>query len=263
MIYFSDGMSTYEIGAGLIWTTAVLVLLGYLALYLLRSIGLYMLGKRNGVKKAYIAFIPFIWYYVLFKLIKETNIFGFSFGKFAVLFTVICAISAGVPFIVNLFDYIPLIGYYLQGGSLTFGAFGEQSGIFVGENFVNPFDVQWLNIILQVFDYVSGVAGIIAIVLEVFAYVNLFRKFWPEHYILGAVLSAFGLFPIMVFIVRKRKAVIFTEYMRTRYYYGNQYGPNEYSAPQQRINSPESPFDEFSGKTNKPEDPFEEFNDKR
>ena len=261
MFYISDGMSIARVNDAVIWISVIITLAVPVAFYLLRSFGLYTLGKRNGVRNAYIAFIPFIWYYVLFKLIRESNIFGFSFGKFATIFTVICSASAIIPFIVNAFDVIAYAGYYLQGGELTYLLL--DGTINAGSNFVNPFDVGWLKLTISILSYVSSALEIITLVLEVFAYINLFRKFWPEHYILGAVLSAMQLFPIMVFIIRKKKAVNFIEYMRSRYYYGNQYGPNNYSSPQNRQQKPENPFGEFSEKEKTPDDPFEEFKDKR
>lgn len=260
MFYISDGTSIVGVKGAVVITTAIMTLLVPITFYLLRSIGLYQLGKKNGVRNAYLAFIPFVWYYVLFKLIRETNIFGFRFGKHAVLFTVICGFSSAIPFLSSVFDIISIVGYYVQGGELTY--YLLNGNIVTGGDFINPFNVKALNIILTVLDYIASVASIVAIVLEVFAYVNLFRKFWPERYILGAVLSVFKLFPIMVFIIRKKKAVNFVEYMRSRYYYNNPYGENNYSQ-QQRVERPENPFGEFSEKQDKPEDPFDEFNDKR
>ena len=80
MLYFSDGTSMVPISGGVVIITAILMLLVPITFYLLRSIGLYTLGKRNGIRNAYLAFIPFVWYYVLFKLVRESNIFGYSYG---------------------------------------------------------------------------------------------------------------------------------------------------------------------------------------
>jgi hypothetical protein len=109
-------------------------------------------------------------------------------------------------------------------------------------------------------------------------YIALFRKFWPQHYVLATVLSVLGLFAPFVFAIRKKNAVNFSEYMRSRYNmyytpYGNPYGRppygNPYGNPYANPNAeqqtpPEHPFSEFAerGEAN-PGDPFEEFSDKK
>ena len=100
----------------------------------------------------------------------------------------------------------------------------------------------------------------ITMIIEVTAFICLFKKFWPEHYILAAVLSAMGLFAPFVFAIRKRRAINFAEYIANRYY-RNPYGPNPYGAQNVQREKPENPFGEFDNKKT-PEDPFEEFNGK-
>ncbi|MBR0189803.1 MAG: hypothetical protein IJQ23_05405, partial [Clostridia bacterium] len=128
--------------------------------------------------------------------------------------------------------------------------------------------------ILSVFNYVLRLANVF---VTVSVYIYLFRKFWPEHYILVSVLSVFGLFPIFVFATRNRKAVDYAEYVRNRFYgsgytpYGRNggnngaYGNNSYGANAGRDpydvygnGDDKEPFGEFS---NRPEEPFGEFSD--
>lgn len=262
MIIFKNGSYSSTLSNGVVIAIACVTLAVTIAFYLLRSIGLYTLAKRHGIRKAFMAWIPYVWIFVVCKLIKESNIFGFSFGKFAWLFTLVVAFAGILPLIKNFIDFFPYVFFYLEGGTVVLES--TSAGIYVsGIGMVNHFDTQAMYILTKIFSTVGGVLSIIAVVVEVFAYIALFRKFWPERYILGAVLSAMGIFPPLVFAIRKKKAVNFVEYMRSRYYYNNPYGPNQYSQQNVRRERPENPFGEFdANKKQPPEDPFEEFNDK-
>ncbi len=251
---------------------AILSLALYVTLYLLRSIGLYNLAKRNGVKHGFMAWIPAVWVYVVFRLIKEYRVFNFSFDKCAVIFTVIFGVSAGLSLVYNFFTFFPYAFYFFEGGQITVVSTELGMGLITDSNFINHFNVPAINIICDICYYFSGILDLMMIVIEVFAFIALFKKFKPENYILFSVLAVLGLFPIFVFVIRKNKAINFNEYMRNRYYYNNPYGANPYANNTQppRV---EDPFDEYADKngnssepfneyTNKSDDPFEEFSDK-
>ena len=95
---------------------------------------------------------------------------------------------------------------------------------------------------------------------------SLFKKYKPQSYMVYGILSLLvGIFGPLVFSIRKRDPIKYTDYLRSRYNYGpygNRYG-NPYagggvnpSAPQQ---GGESPFEEFKDKNDDPGDPFDEF----
>ena len=65
-----------------------------LAFYLLRSFGLYALAKRQEIKCAWIAFIPFAWFYVACKLVGESRFFNKPIAKLAIFFTIIVGLNA-------------------------------------------------------------------------------------------------------------------------------------------------------------------------
>lgn len=248
-----------------------------LVLYILRSIGIYTLSRRNGVKSARLAWIPFLWIYPTCKLIGNIRIFGRPIRNAATLFTVIFTVCGVLSFAYNVATYIPLIGYYLQGGTVYMG--GKVAGTirYLGDyyvdaqKFINPFNGS-LAMVMNIVYYVIDILDIANIFITITIYFDLFRKFWPEHYILAAIASIFGLFDIFVFIIRKKQPIDYADYVRRRY--GNPYGPNGYYGRQggygqgynqgygsQSNGTQGQPNQEE--KTQKPENPFPEFDDKK
>lgn len=265
-----------EVSTATVILFAAVIAAIYLAFYALRSIGLYKLAKRQNVEHAFIAWIPCVWMFTACKIIGKTRIFGSTAEKLAVWACVIFSLANVIPLVYNFLVYFPYVMYYIQGGSLDIilnGGVAIQPVATAGISFNNLFDTPAVNVILKILYAVNYIFRFAEIFITVFMYINLFRKFWPEHYILAAVLSFFGLFSIMVFAIRDRNEVDFNEYIRQRYYgagytpyggngadggekrtyYGDQSGANNGQ------NAAESePFDEFSGR---PDEPFGEFSD--
>lgn len=270
MVVIQESSLQYEVPNSVIFI-ALFVFIGIIAaFYVLRSLGLYKLAKNNGYAKAYIAWIPCVWTWLLFKLVGEQNIFGISFGKFATLLCVICSAAMALPVISNFFNYFPLVGYYFEslgsGGQIIINM--EQGYIATYPSLINYFDTPAINVIVNIIDILAYVLDFVSVVVQAFAFIYLFRTFWPEHYILASILSVCGLFAPFVFAVRNRKPIKnYVEYMRKKYYYNNPYGPNpygrtgDYSAPK-----PQDPFEEFEDKdkTNSQNDePFSEFDNRK
>ncbi len=260
----------------------------YLALYLLRSIGLYVLAKRQGVKKAYLAWIPGVWLFVVCKLLGNARIFNQPVQSLAVLMTVVFSIAEFLTFVYSFLLYFPLFDYaIISGQTLYIGTKGQFSelvgymsldnglGVYVQKQ-INPFGmgVATLSKILTILDYVSALFDLASIFITISLYFALFRKYWPQHYMLASLLSIFlGLFPIFMFVIRKKNPIDYNAYLRARYGayqnpygnpysgYGSPYGTQGgYSRPQE----PDSPFEEFDKKKNKkPEEPFEEFEENK
>ena len=265
-----------DISNGAIIGFAVFVALLYIGFYLLRSFGLYKIAKNRGINKAYLSFIPGVWMFVACKIIGNTNVFGINADKAAVWLTVIFSCAVYLPLISNFLEYFPFAMYYLQGGNIQIISDSTGTYFATGNDFVNLFDTTAINVIIKIIAYAGIFFRLAEIFILITVYIALFKMYWPEHYILGAVLSFFGLFPIIVFAVRNRNAVDFNEYFRQRYYGagntpygGNGYGSsdgqnrNYYGAqngnPYNNQAENNDPFGEFS---NRPEEPFGEFSDK-
>lgn len=235
----------------------------YITFYVLRSLGLYTLAKNQGVEKAYLAFIPCVWMFTACKIIGNSKMFGKSASEWAIWACVIFSAATILPLADTFLRYFPFVMYYLEGGEVSIIS-GSSTYIGTGSDFINHFDTQAIKVILNILSILNNILSLAEIFICVTVYIALFRKFWPEHYILAAVLSFFRLFPILVFAIRNKKSVDFSEYIRRRYYgsgytpYGNnnygQGGQNNYYGGYSEQN--EEPFDEFSGR---PEEPFGEF----
>lgn len=250
-----------------------------LAFYLLRSFGLYSLAKKNNVAKKWIAFIPFFWMYIACKLIKQGNFFNRPYQKIALIIAIVFTAGEVVALAIQIISYFPLFKYLLSGETIYlsldelslvdgYREYMEGGGILVKDDFI-PYGptLTLMNNILTILNGLSTILGIAGTIIEVFVYINLFKNYWPQNYTFAAILSIFiGLFPVLVFVIRNKKAVDFNEYFRSRYtvHYGAPYNPyNPYNNPQnpygqsgntQGNGRPEEPFSNF-----KPEEPFSEF----
>ncbi len=279
-----------------IWSIIGVAFAIYLGLYLLRSIGLYMLAKRQGIKKAFLAWIPCVWLFVVCKLIGNSRFFNQPVQNLALVMCIFFSIAEVLTFIYNFLLYFPLLEYaVIRGETLYIGNSYEVGsslvpylnisggiGIYV-EKTIYPFgmSVKTLSNVITIINYISPIFDIASIFITVSVYFALFRKFWPQHYMLVSLLSIFfGVcFPIFVFVIRKKQPIDYNQYLRSRYgaysnpygnpyqnpyhggYNGNPYGAQGgYSAPQE----PDSPFEDFEdAKNKKPKEPFEEFDDKK
>jgi len=289
MITIISGAYSTTMPNGLVWTMAIIQLAVYATFYALRSIGLFVLAKRQNVNHAYLAWIPCVWMYTAVKLIKKGRLFNRPFESFALWFCIIFSVSQVLTFVSDFIVYFPLVGNFLMGRNIVFAdsvsylkqGFSEwTSGIFVGSDFVNPYGASHhvFVTILNVISYVSILFDLATVFITVFVYINIFKCYWPQHYILAAILSILGVFAPFVFVIRKKDPVDYMDYVRSRYNYynypygnpyggspnGNNYG-NPYGNPnqQQPPRAPQNPFEEFADKDEiDPGDPFDEFSDK-
>ncbi|MBO4594176.1 MAG: hypothetical protein J5697_00570, partial [Clostridia bacterium] len=238
MFYFvfatGTGYAVGEVSKTLLIVGTVLALAVLLTFYLLRSIGVYKLAKANGIEKPWIAFIPAVWMFTACKLIGESSgFFGQTYKKLALAFGIAFSVCAAVSLIDRALSYYPLISYALQAGETAriyyagsySSDFFASSGIpvypydsaFCVEGFVAAYP-SWINGLLRVINILGIFTSIVSIVITVSVYFSLFRKFWPEHYILASLLSILlSLFPIFMFAVRNNKPVNYGEYMREKY----------------------------------------------
>lgn len=282
----------FELHLGGIIAILCVVLAIIAGLYLLRSFGIYTLAKRQQIDKAYLAWIPCAWIYTLCKIIGKVKTFNTTFKKLALIFMIIFIVAQVFTVTYNVFAYYPLVGNLIIGGRNVYMVLGDTGAVerFVSMNsgyteywtadgfiydssFVWPYSPsfeQVVRLIVKILSFASLILDVAVIVITVDIYIALFKKFWPQHYVLASVLSFFGLFPIMVFLIRKKDAINYEEYMRARasmYYYGRPPYGTPYGSPynnSQAQRPPEHPFPDFAERGEvDPGDPFEEFSDKK
>lgn len=249
----------------------------WVVLFSLQGFGLYAMAKNRGMKKKWLAFIPFanIWY--MGRLTGDCNVFGQRVkraGLYAMLAQIIATLVCGL--------YVAMQTYLYAVEGLP--SYHEDIGYYWGN--LTGFSVKAEKIYT-----ISGVImPIFQIVYEIFMLVLLFglyKKYYPKNYTFLGILSLFIPMSryIVIFVLRNRKAIDYERYIQARreaymrqqqqYYntYGNPYGYNNYNRPygqggyngydynQPQRPEPEDPFAEFGGKkeptgTN---EPFEDF----
>ena len=106
------------LSTGLVWTMAIISIVAKIAFYLLRSIGLFVMAKKRGLDKAFLAFIPCVWMYTACKLIGNARIFGFTFEKVALAFCIVFSVGQVLNFFYNFIIYFPVVGNFLAGKQL-------------------------------------------------------------------------------------------------------------------------------------------------
>ncbi len=279
-----DGQQA-SVSPALIWVLVSLAIAVIGAFYALRSVGLYTMAKKRELKHAFIAFIPLVWVYTACKLIGKVRIFGSTFEKLAILFCVIFSLAEVVSFFYELIIYYPVIGNFLVGNELVIVTVTDSDlaaaytsglktiwgnfGVYGGVSYVDPYPAmgiypEVLRPLLTTFQYASMILDLASIIIMISIYINLFRKYYPKHFILFAILSWMGIFAPLVFAVRNRQAVNYQDYLRERYnaWYANA-NPYGGQAPNGAPQAPPTPFEEFAEKDEiDPGNPFENFDQK-
>lgn len=276
-----------------LWMVIAFTIAVELVFYVFRSIGVYTLAKRQKLKKAWFAFVPCLWLYTVCKLLKKQKFFGKPYEKMAIWLCLIFTVTQILNLVYQILIYFPIFDYVLFQGKTVYFSLNEMGdgftpyrivpGVYFEEGTVDLFALQSLAKVLNLLGYVTPLFDLATTVITVFTYIALFRTYWPQHYTVISILCIFlDLFPIFVFVIRKKNPINFNDYMRSRFGsyarsygpygnpYGNPYGQNGGQNSQANGNPygnasqsrPDNPFEEFAGKgEKKPEDPFEEFKD--
>ena len=252
----STGDSSYWLSKGSILSIMLIALAVVITFYVLRSVGLYKLAKKQGVENAFLAWIPCVWMFIACKIVGKARIFGTAAEKFAVWACVLFSVAVIIPVVYYGFTIAPYV----------FRAIQSEDVVMIvsdGTLYVSP-ELSYssgLNKFLDIIGVFGNVLRLVEIFITVSVYIALFKKFWPQHYILAAVLSFFGLFGVFAFVIRNNQPVDFNEYIRRRYYnagfppyggYGqggyNPYnnGGNGYGAPNQGNSEDKESADKFA-----------------
>lgn len=273
----------FPVSNGMFIASLAIIALTFIAFYVLRAIGLFTLAKRAGLKCKIMAIFPLVWVYVACKLIGKQRFFNKTFEKVALLLCLLFSIIGFLTFAYDLICYFPIIGNVLEGRTiyLSNSTLGDGQyvqtmirGIYGDSTFVNPYDNRpVIYLICVILHYLTTITGIISTVISILIYFNLFRKYWPQHFILAMIMSVLGLFGVFVFVIRKKEPIDYATYMKEKYknMYGGYAGPYGYRNPYQSNNyggqstqnqtppSQKSPFEDFEDKKKDPGDPFDEF----
>ena len=284
----NEGGFPLTINGGTIWTIFAIVAVFAIGFYLLRSIGLFVMARRAEMKLAFFAWIPLLWVYLACKLVGNVRAFGTTVEKLAIAICIIFGVAEILTFTTEFLIYFPIVGNLLKGRPIYLLALNDMSpaniqaycqnnnlmewasNVYVSTDptqFVDPYGdkIYAINNALGIINPISAVLDLLSIIAMATVYIQLFRKYYPQHYMLAGILSLFGLFGPFVFSVRKREPVNYMDYIRERYQrfgYGPYYNP--YNTPQGRNmeRPPDTPFKDFAEKGEvDPGNPFEDFFD--
>lgn len=265
-----EGTLPIEVPKIIVILSALIPLLVSITLHVFRAIGVSTLSKNAGVKQYRLAWFPFLWIYPLAKALKNERFIFSTYSKLAFWLTFAFTLAGVITFAYNFLTFFPVVGYYFQGGEVVIKETIDGLGVYPGQNFLNPFDTPFLSTLTSILGFlcganngILGLTEIVSAIITIFMYFSVFRIYWTQNYVWASILSVLGIFPIMIFIVRKRKPMNYQEYVRERMRrYSNPYGANPYGTPNSRPNEESSPFSEYETQKKKDEDPFPEFRDK-
>ena len=237
--------------------SAAIGLVIWSALFLLQAFALRRMAINRGMKKSWMAFVPFVNILYIGKLAGECSFFGNKVkraGLYMMLAQLVCTIS-------------------------TLGLIGMEVYLFMYHGKPNEYG-SWVGLqgfagkIATVHELNFYLLSIVQLVYEIFLLVlvmGLYRRYAPKNYMGLSFLTLF--LPIsryiVIFVLRKRISIDYEAYMRAQreaymrrqqqYYnqrqnpYGNPYGSpygNPYNSSWQRPNTQtpknENPFEEFS-----------------
>ncbi len=258
---------TYSVPSKILWYALGTAFLLWLVFFLFQAFGLYTMAKNKGLKNRWLAFVPFASTWYIGKIVGECRFFNQKVknaGVCVLVLHVLAFVATTGMIVSQLYLYSAYGAPELLGGAIGW----KTAPTGIGKLAV------WY------FEYGTWFVVLIGMVYEIFIFVlmmGLLRTYVPKHHMLLSFLALF--IPIsryiIIFVIRKRKAIDYGEYMRARreaYYrqqqqYYNQYGNgNPYGNPYNRPygNTPYGNQQGYSSPTpnqpqTKPEDPFEEF----
>ncbi len=241
---FTEKQETLFI-AGLIGGAAIL-----LVLFLLQGFGLYRMAKNRGVKNKALAFVPFVNLLFVGRLAGECNFFGQKVkraGMYAMIAQIIGTLFCALTIAAEMYLWLEHGKPHIEQGIPTWVNLTGFAGTVSKFYNLSGYLLSTFQLIYEIF----------LIVL----FMGLYKQYSPKNYLALGILTLFVPLSryIIVFVLRKRKAIDYEAFMRAkREAYARQYGQyrNPYGSPYQNSygqpqnNPPQPP---------KPEDPFEEF----
>ena len=90
-----------------------------IALFVLKGIGLYTIGKRENIPNGYLAFIPFASYYYMGKIIGPVKLFGYRLKNIGLLLSLLYFFTFATGIAYDALYYGNTLKYLLQTGTLV------------------------------------------------------------------------------------------------------------------------------------------------
>ena len=177
-----------------------------IALFVLKGIGLYTIGKRENIPNGYLAFIPFASYYYMGKIIGPVKLFGYRLKNIGLLLSLLYFFTFATGIAYDALYYGNTFKYLLQTGTLV-----KQEAINV-----TLFRSITLHGLISV---TNNILAIMFLVIDVFTVFAFFRFYAKKNQNMYSFLAIFiePLFPIFVFAFRNNKRFDYNQYMKMRF----------------------------------------------
>ena len=232
------------------WGQIVSIVLSIVA-FIFKAIAIYTMSKRAGLKKLYLAFIPFANWILVGKLIGKVILWGRPVKNMGVWLTIVSLLAFIVGIFYNFDVYVSIFAIVTQ--TLTGRAI---ESIVFNSAFFNQLYYN-TGAIYSIIYVINAVLSLAKIFLEVNIIFSIFKKYRPDKAFFYGLISIFieFMFGFLLFSVRNNKPMTYDEYLQqmarkrgfTGYYGENPYnrggyGGQTYSQPKQKD---ENPFPEF------------------
>lgn len=223
----------------------VINVLFVIAMFIFKGIAIYTIAGRKGIENRWLAFIPFVNWLLLGKVIGRVKLWGHELKNLGFWVCITSAVDFIFTLIMNYNSYVYLLSNLLHATPIL--------------PLINTNSITFLAI--ELLSYVVSLAYIFFEVNIIFA---TFRIYFPEKALLFSLLSIFlEIFGVLLFAVRNREEVSYEEYVRRRYasynssrynnggyngYNGYNNGNGGYNGGNNRGNTSngyENPFPEF------------------
>lgn len=239
---------------------AIAVSLSVVALlFVLQSVGLYVMSKKRNLNKRWLCFVPFAATYQIGRLSGPCDVFGHKMKR-AGLYAMIAQIASVllcVLFVVSQYYLYVKCGDKLVIDQTT-GRILSDSLTRTGQRFNSCYEIT--GSLVSIFSLLESVLTFILVM-------GLFKKYSVKNYM---VLSWVTLFIpmarfIIIFILRNNAPIDFEAYLRAKreayarrmQSYGNPYGQNPYGQNPYQPQPPSEPFAEFGDNKTQPFSEFE------
>ncbi len=222
----------------------------YIIAYPFKSIAIYKMSKKKGFKHLYLAWIPFLNFILLGKLVGKMLIFGKPINNVGVFVTIFAILEVVVGIFYFLPEYLDSLRIILE--------FITQGTVIIDMTFANFLRNNLvLAYLLEIGYTIISVAKIFFDVSLIFA---IFRKYAPKNHVLFSILSIFFefTFGFFLFAIRDKEPMTQEEYYKEmaqrRGYYVYHVNPND-------MRNPYNPYNRQQPQQPTQEDPFPEFSD--
>lgn len=228
-------------------TSLIMMIVGYV----FKGIAVYAMAKRENLKNKWFAWIPFLNYVLIGKLIGKAVVWGVEIKNLGLWVCLTSFFNFLMNALLNAGFYVTLLNEMMNGSAIIKAA--------------NPFIEEWLNqsgVLWTVCFYLNSAVNLVYIFMYVSLVFLVFRQYKPERSLLFSILSIFVecLFGIFLFTVRNNEKVNYNDYLRSR---ANNYNYNNYRRYDGNGYNNRNDYTVYRGGSDGDDDPFPEFSNNK